>query len=202
MKFLQILKRRKGNRESARRRNDAVCSPDRPATDRPFHLDPRPSYLVFGWGYFPPTRNSGQHYIRVRRYIGSRDPCVSARVANRKIISTILAGERRTIQRDQWAEMFNQPSTHVIRFGWQSVHGQCYDLFYLPVAFTVPGFHSDGLARAFGSRLIESVHRCQEATWLLCPATVGDHTLSAAVFWLAAAHTNWLEQDLKMPRQP
>lgn len=166
-----------------------------------FHLEKRSPYQLFGWGTFPGTASLGTHYLRVRRFERRGDSCVPTGMPQRAALARVLLdckAERRTPNTAILATMLERNPTHVLRLGWAAVGH--HDILYVPLCFALSGWHTDGLATAFGDRMVEVLHRNHALTWYMCPSTRGDATAIAALFWFGAAFTCWVEGDLGMQR--
>lgn len=187
----------------ARRQRHWVCRKraNQPPPSAEFHLEKRSPYQLFGWGTFPATASLGTHYLRVRRYTGRSDSSISAGMPQRAALARVLLdckAERRTPNTTILAAMLEHYPTHILRLGWAAVGH--HDILYVPLSFALSGWHTDGLATAFGDRMVEVLHRNHSLTWYMCPSTRGDATAIAALFWFGAAFTCWIEGDLGMKR--
>lgn len=174
--------------------------PHRVGQDRPFALSENPDYLMLGWGYFPDTRELGQHYLRLRRFIGASDPSLLRGMSAGQAIGEIILQrmERRSVEAEFLRSLLQRHPTHILRLGWKTPLGTYYDILDIRLSFTVQGYYSDGLARAFGQRLLEAIYRNTGLTSRLCPSTKNNREefYAAACFWFGAAFMFWLEYDL------
>lgn len=174
------------------------------STARPFTLEPHSTYILYGWGYFqytqpdPARHQFGNHFYRLRRFLGKSDPCLPGGLSQRQATFQVIAAGERRIERELeiWRSLLTGYPTHVLRFGWKTPLGTTYNIIYLPLTFSFAGFYSDGLAKSFALDVLAAIERNQKLTWRLCPASNFTSLSEARLFWLAAGFAVWIESSL------
>jgi hypothetical protein len=206
--FLIRLWRRLRPRRS--KPNIQVRTAARPATNnggsRPFTLERRREYLMFGWGTIPSVTSSAVFYFRVRR-IGlgeSYDRVQARRRESEAIAGRILAIERREDGYKTWQTLLTPPGSHTIRFGYQHTSETGAKTTHHTVDMELnfdrfPPYSGDAIAKAFAGRFLEGLQRNLNMTWYLCPDR--RHRYAACIFWLQSAFAIWVEQDLGIERK-
>lgn len=168
---------------------------------RPFQFEEREGYLLFGWGSLLFSEGRGSHYFRLRKFTGGTDPCLPGGMQAREKLANFFLDSRETLRETDikvWRSLLTGYPTHVIRFGWKTPLGSHYDIIYLPLNFGLPGYYADGLAKSFAKRFMAATFNNASLIWYLFPSR--KKRAIAAIFWLGAAFSRWLEEDLKMGR--
>jgi hypothetical protein len=186
--------------------SDQTQTFDRSPAPQPFQFrndhytsNPRLPYTLFGYGTFKATENTAIHYFRLRPYLGSRDPVLFRGAPSReRIARTVLASERREVDREIWSSLLLQPPTHVLRIGWISLRTrQSYDILYIPINFLWIGYSAEGVAKDCGKYLIALLERGDPKT--LCPGKKG--AWQTDLFWLANVFWRFRWQIYDRPLQ-
>jgi len=163
-----------------------------------FTEKPRAPYTIFGYGTINRSKNVATHYLRLRPYLGGRDPVLAQGVPDRgRIARAIFAAEKDPDSLNLWKGLFSPNPTHVLRIGWKYTKtGKSVDLLYIALSFEYgyPKHSTKNLAQACGNQL---VNQLQLETYfsVLCPPP--DKIQAAQMFWLALLFIRfrWLVRD-------